>query len=263
MAGDPPSFCFGPGALVPTEDRSAPYVGRPVMLSDMCVLADQAGRPEASYLWFDAAVGPGTVDLGDGFVQETVEVDGTRLTVGSTDAALREQILASATGGETCMADLEVQQSGFPAVVPGDAERDGRVLNVCVYHSPGDPRPDFERAELDYATTLGREALQAYLAALAQGDRPRDQCPTIDYAEGEWVVLEIGTEDGEVLRRDVVHTFCPGIAVGADRLGGLETVRLTPEMVEPWAVEGIKAVVHGPSSMRSQAFGDYFIGPQG
>ncbi|MCD4526225.1 hypothetical protein [Nocardioides sp. cx-173] len=51
--------------------------------------------------------------------------------------------------------------------------------------------------------------------------------------------------------------------MGADRLAGLETVRLTPEMVDPWAVQGIKAVVRGPSMGRWPDFSGYFIGPQG
>ncbi|MFA6575696.1 MAG: hypothetical protein WCS84_09775, partial [Nocardioides sp.] len=133
------------------------------------------------------------------------------------------------------------------------------VLNVCVYQHPVERRGGWQ-ADLVYATTLELGGLHAYLAALDEGEEPRFQCPTIDYVEGEWVVLEIGTEDGVVFRRDVVHTFCPGIAVDAAGLRDGKTVPLTEALVEPWAVEGIGAVVHGPSTGELT---DYFIGPLG
>lgn len=138
-------------------------------------------------------------------------------------------------------------------------KRRADVLSVCVYQQRGHSMP----ADLVYATTLDLGGLHAYLAALEEGEPPRDQCPTLDYAEGEWVVLEIGTDDGEVFRRDVVHLFCPGIAVDTGRLDGLETVRLTEAMVQPWAAGGICAVVRGPSMADFPEFADYFIGPQG
>lgn len=237
------------------------YVGRPVALSDVC--AEVGDVPVAApYLWLGSELAVGTRELADGYVQETVEVEGSRLTVATDDPALRERILDSATGGETCMSELDVQEASFPRTVRGDVWRDGQVLNVCVYQSPETPAGS-GRADLVYASTLAMDRLHAYLTALEDGEKPRDQCPTLDYAEGEWVVLEIGTEDGDVIRRDVVHLFCPGIDVGSVRLAGLETVRLTPDMVEPWGVGGIPAVVYGPSMGDFAQFGDYFIGPQG
>ena len=41
-----------------------------------------------------------------------------------------------------------------------------------------------------------------------------------------------------------------------------QTVRLTPEMVRPWAVDGIPATVGGPTGGKG-AMIDSFIGPQG
>lgn len=256
MNGDPllcgePVFDVSPGGQG--------YVGRPLMLSDVCAKASDV-PVSTPYVWLGSDVEVGTRDLGNGFVEETVEVDGTRLTVATDDVALRERILASATGGETCMSELDVSDPSFPRTTPGDVEREAEVLNVCVYQSSA---PGARQAALVYATTVGLNRVHAYLGALQDGERPRDQCPTLDYAEGEWVVLELGTEDGEVLRRDVVHLFCPGVDVDTDSLSRLETVRLTPEMVEPWAVGGVRATVYGPSSRNFADFSDYFIGPLG
>ena len=64
-----PLVCGGPGASMSPgtggPDAETPYVGRPIMLSDVC----QGGplpSPEAPYVWLGADVEPGTVDVGDG-----------------------------------------------------------------------------------------------------------------------------------------------------------------------------------------------------
>lgn len=262
--GAPPACGVGParssGGQRIASDAEVPYVGRPISNTDDC--GPIPDPPSAPYVWLGADREVGVVDLGGGYVEETVDVNGSRLTVATADEVLRERILASATGGETCMSELDMAEPSFPETVPGDVWRDAAVLNVCVYHKPNERRGGWQ-AELVYATTLAMNRLHAYLTALEAGEEPRDQCPTLDYQEGEWVVLEIGTEDGEVFRRDVLHTFCPGIDVDTGSLSGFETVRLTPALVEPWAVAGIGAVVYGPSMGDSGSFSDYFIGPQG
>ncbi len=52
-------------------------------------------------------------------MQQTVEVNGSRLTVATDDKPLRERILASARGGETCMSDVETQaeSDAFPRLL--------------------------------------------------------------------------------------------------------------------------------------------------
>jgi hypothetical protein len=261
--GAPPACGVGPsvssGGQPIASDSGIPYVGRPISSTDMCVGAPSP--PTASYVWFGAERDVGVVDLGAGYVEETVEVDGSVLTVASDDEALRERILSSATGGETCLSELETLDGSFPDVVPGDVKRQADVLNVCVYQSrDGNP---VGPKELVYATALDLGGLHAYLAALEGGAEPRSQCPGAAYVEREWVVLEIGTADGQVFRRDVVHLVCPGIDIDVTGLRVGKTVPLTPALVDPWAVEGIGAVVHGPTSGDFATFGDYFIGPQG
>ncbi len=261
----PPASCVGAartaGAQPVSGEFTEGYIGRPITSRYTCPAAE-SGPPAGPYVWLGSDLEPGTRDLGGGYVEETVDVNGSRLTVASADAALRERILASATGGETCMSELDVRDPSFPDVVPGNVMRGADVLNVCVYHARNEAK-GARQADLVYSTTLDLGGLHAYLAALEEGEEPRDQCPTLDYVEGEWVVLEIGTEDGDVFRRDVVHTFCPGIDVDTDTLSGLETVRLTQALVDPWAVEGIGAVVVGPTTRDFAEFTDYFIGPLG
>jgi hypothetical protein len=87
------------------------------------------------------------------------------------------------------------------------------------------------------ADVLGRRAVRAYLAALESAEPPRDQCPAANNAGQEWVVLELGDGHGSVYRRDV-------------------------ELAAPWAVDGIPAVVHGPTGGKG-AMIDSFIGPLG
>ena len=236
------------------------YVGRPIAMTDVCVPYPD-NRPEippVPYVWLGADVEVGTVDLGGGFVQETVEVNGSTLTVASTDAALREQIIDSAGGGEMCLSEIESA---------GSIEHDGPLatgvepasMTVCAYRIGND---ETQIAHLVYASTVGRAATEEFLGVAAQAGPSKDQCPTIDYAETEWVVLEVEAADGTVIDRHVVHLFCPGIDLSAKYLSGNDTIPLTPELARPWAVGGIAAVIYGPTGGKGAMF-DSFIGSQG
>lgn len=229
----------------PVPDGGA-YVGRPLTLTDMC-MGDLSGVPRAPYVWLGADVEPGTHDLGGGWVQESVEVNGSLLTVTSDDAALRERILGSATGGETCLSEIEPSSDEpFARTVDG-AARDAETLTVCAYRVLGE---DGDVAPLVYADVLSRDAVAAYLDA-TQGAGVEDQCPNADVEEREWVALELGDGEGNVLRRDVVHLVCPGIDLGAADVHGFENVELTPARTAPWSHNGVRAALY------------YFIGPQG
>lgn len=248
--------CF-PGAAVTagggrTNDQSLPYVGRPVALTDVCVPYpdNRPDAPATDYVWLGAAVEPGTVELDNGLVQETVDIGGTPVTVATTDPALRRRILQSVRGGETCLSDIDEAGPLMHDQAPPDSEV--VAMNVCVYELSG------RRSGLSYATTLGQGAVDAYLDAVAAGDTPRDQCPSIDYDLSQAVLIELVDASGSVVRQDAVNTFesCAGVAVDADRLWVLETTALTPAMAEPWVVEGVPAVVHGSPDLG-------LIGPQG
>ena len=273
MPGDTtgPYACFPEPSVIPEGERSddraeaTGYVGRPIALTDVCIGDLDAGPlagPAWPYLWFGAPLDVGTEDLGDGWVRETIEVNGSRITVASDNDALRERILGSARGGETCMSAVEPAADAdvFPRIEGGDAA-EADALTVCAYRVR-EPAGRFPVADLTYAATLGDAAVHRYLVALQDGERPRDQCPALDAPEHEWVVLELEDGDGDVLRRDVVHLVCAGVDVGSDSLRGFETVELTPDMVRPWAVGGIPAVVYGPTGGKG-AMLDSFIGPLG
>ena len=123
--------CGGP------NDRVTPYVGRPIMSSDLCIIERQPA-PTAPYVWFDAPVEPGTVDLANGYVQDTVEVDadGTSVTVGSDDQVLRERILASVARQDLCPARVDATGLDLGGtVVDGSGELQSAKL--CAYSRLG------------------------------------------------------------------------------------------------------------------------------
>lgn len=254
-----PEAMVGPDGRRLDDAGSLGHVGRPIAVTDVCALVPTAWEPGAPYVWLGADLATGTHEYDNGYVQETVEVNGSTVTVGTDDPTLRQRILDSARGGEMCLSELETGGDIRHDVAEG-AGAEPVALRVCAYRSDEAGRT----ASLTYAAELGATALAAYEEALAAGEEPRDQCPTLDYVESEWVVLELVDRDGAPVRQDVVHLFgsCAGIAVGTDRLLQLETTRLTPEMVEPWAVGGVPAVVHGPTGGKG-AMIDSFIGQQG
>ncbi len=259
------SACYPEAAVGPdgahVDEPTLGWVGRPVALTDVCaaypwIEDSPQEEPAAPYVWLGAEVETGTVRYADGFVQETVATHGTTLTVGSDDAALRQRILDSARGGETCLSEIAVggDISHDPAT---DPRARAAGVNVCAYRADD---VGSGTATLTYAARLGRSAARAYLRAL-EGGKERDACPTVDYVETDWVVLEIVDADGGVLRQDVVHLACPGIEVGVPSLLGDTRIPLTEPMITPWAVGGIPAVVHSDGT---EPWGyEYFIGPQG
>ena len=125
--GDQALACYPEPIVSPEGERregrgsSAPgWVGRPLPLTDVCAVVGER-QPEQPYLWFDAPVDTGTVDLAGGWTQQTVAVNGSRITVATEDEALRRRILASATGGETCFSELEHLDD--PAAAPPPPSR--------------------------------------------------------------------------------------------------------------------------------------------
>ncbi len=239
------------GERTSESDRTEPYVGRPITLTDVCqvypFIGPDAGTPQAPSVWLGAHVRPGSIDRGDGWTQETVEVNGTTLTVTTDDPDLRERILGSAVGGETCLSEIEpAYDDTFVRTVGGDP-REAETLTVCAYRLFDE---DSGIAPLVYAEQLGRDSVTDYLDSI-EGAEPEDQCPSTDIVEAEWVSLELGDAEGDVIRRDVVHLVCPGIDVGAEDAGGFVNVELTPARTAPWSHNGLRAVL------------SYFIGVQG
>ena len=229
------------------DGAGEPYVGRPIALTDLCVPypfeGPLAGPPDAPYVWLGAAVEPGSVELGDGWVQETREVNGSTVTVATDDPAMRERILDSAGGGERCFSEIE----------PGvryDPDWAGDEPTVCAY---ANYRDGLRR--LTYAAVIADAEAEAFLDAFAAAPpfEPGGLECDVGQVESEEVLLGIGGDEYTVLLDGM---GCPRI-VGPDR-----AVRLTADLARPWAGNGIPAVVYGPTGGKG-AMIDSFIGQLG
>lgn len=265
--GDGPLACgavatvSAQGVKLGREDPTLAYVGRPIAQTDLCTTYPDnnpaAGPPEAPYVWLGAAVEPGTVDLGDGYVQETVEVNGSTVTVASQDAALRDRILASATGGETCFSEFEsVPDPTQSPGTEGSAGLQADSLTVCAYRKD-EGSGSFA---LTYAAVLGRAQARALVRAADAAPRVVVGC--IEQRDWEFVQLRVeGTTSSgaEPLFREYVAGFsCEGF----QQAGDTGTIGLTPAIVGSWAVGGIPATVTGIFGDNGELAG-YFIGMLG
>jgi hypothetical protein len=260
--GDGPIAC-GAVAMVAAngeklrrEDPTMPYVGRPISQTDLCAVGIEDETPQAPYVWLGAAVKPGTVELGDGYVQQTVEVNGSTVTVAAQGAELRRRILDSATGGETCLSELEGEPD--PAQSPGADGPAGlrpESLTVCSY------RADEQAGTLGltYAAVLDRAHARELVDAVEASPRVVPGCT--GQRGWEHVVLRVegtGPGGGSLFREYVVDfTPCDGL-----RAPGGGRVALTPATVEPWATGGVPATVTGTYGADGELAG-YFIGMQG
>lgn len=235
-----PLLCGGPGAMVrPDGKRRAnaangtAWVGRPIMMSDDC-LAPPYPPPTAPYLWFDAArATPGTVDLGNGFTQESVEVNGSMVTVATQDPELRQRILDSATGGETCSARLDQPPSVESMLTEGMGEV--RSAQVCAYRLG-----DRDHYDLVYATTLEQSAAKAF--AESTSSAPTQVDPEFCTIADEYVVITLTGDDPygtEPVSQDaVLNTGCGDVEVTP---GNIRV--LTDEAKRPWSQNGIQVTL--------------------
>lgn len=232
-------MCGGGSVVSPEGERVTPreqlqpqpgWVGRPLALTDVCESMASPGVPVEPYLWFDSPVAPGTVDLGDGWVRETWEVNGTVLTVATPADAVREHVVASASGGETCLANRDDLGEPFTQPQPTDAQG----LLLCAY------RDESGEAWLTYAAELTPEQVDAFTAEFDAAPEwvPNGRECDLGGSGSEWVVLHVG--EATYVVNPGWHG-CPVVSQGG------KVAELTPELVEPWAVGGIPAVVYGPT----------------
>lgn len=240
--GDGPFWCGDPGAVVTADgtrldraDPATPYVGRPIVQSDVCQGGIEDRTPQAPYVWIGAPIEPGTTDLGDGWVRETREVNGSTVSVAAQDPDLRERILESAGGSENCFSEMETA-----ATV--DTHYPQQPGTVCAYRTgeSGD-------LELVYAAAFSGE--RAFDDAVDAAPRASDECPR----ERQEVVVLTGA-DGEA---STVDTGCARVQVAPGDLR-----ELTPATARPWATGGIPVVLTGPFS-GDPLLSQYFIGVQG
>jgi hypothetical protein len=205
------------------------------MLSDACGADTEPEPPSAPYVWLGAAIEPGTVELGDGWVQETRKVNGSTVTVGSDDATLRERILGSATGGETCLSKLEKPPTVDSMLTEGMGEV--RSAQVCAYS-----RRAGHGLELVYATTLDAGHATAYSDAIWEAPQARDPGHCDESELTEYVVVTVTGDDPygtEPVDQDSVITLGCDLV---ERTPG-DYADLTKAATTPWSRNGLQAVL--------------------
>jgi hypothetical protein len=212
--GGAPDAC-GVGAVLgyPYGERSgmaasSPYVGRPISNTDACGSVPET--PGADFVWLDPEWPLGVRELGDGYVSETVDVEGSRLTVTTDNPLLRAHILESARRPEGCAPSLTEAPAVESMLMEG--MRNPSSAQVCAYAR--DHLDESAPFELVYATTLGKEDAAAYHRAVYPG---------LDYSEAgpcskqpdEYVVITIAGEDpygsSEVTQETVVDPLCRSV----------------------------------------------------
>lgn len=211
------------------------YVGRPVGQVPRCPQsATQSSSTALPYVWLGAEGRAGSVDLGGGFVQQTRQVGGTTVTVGSTDADLRETILASAHRmvASPCAGWL----SAPPSVGEQPSIQAGRFvpgsMTVCAYAPAA-----MSGYDLLYQETLEAGPAKQLTDAVDKA-APMGEFSCFGASGGEWALLHLTSAVGA--RDYVVDLSCPSIADPT----GLQH-QLTSDDVLPWAVDGMNAVLHG------------------
>ncbi|WP_340538037.1 hypothetical protein [Nocardioides sp. GXZ039] len=226
--GATPDACGGPPV-------GKPYVGRPILWTDACSVTGPDQTPTAPYVWFDAAgVRPGESDLGDGWVRESVEVDGVVISVAAKDAALRQAVLDSVGAGDLCAATMD----GVPETDP--AGLDGSDGRLCAYRS----------GQLAYAEQIDPSLVKQ--TAEAVGRAPDAQ--SCSYHGDETVVLSTRANGAPAVAYDLT---CGIASVAGDPIGHRVT-----EATVPWAGPQYHHLLTGPVLGGAWVY-ERFIGIQG
>lgn len=224
--------CGGP-------DGDEPYVGRPVMASDLCVMS-KFFEPNAPYVWLGAAVEPGTVDVGNGLVQTTVEVEGTTLTVAARSQNLIDHVIESAQPVAACKASLPKAPTVEFMLMEGLADPQSAL--VCAYA----PRDTASLYDLVYATELDTAQATAFHANAYDGgfESSPEFCGT---STGERVVVTVTGRDpmggggASTLAQDLVVD--PGCREVSGSPGMVSP--LSDDGMDAWAVDGLPVTLYG------------------
>ena len=196
-------------------------MGRPIMLSDACMYEPDAIAVRRRTSGWARTSSPAPSDLGDGYVQETVEAFGTTLTVASPDPALRAHVLDSARATTDCEARL----SSRPEVIgmPIEGLDPVHSAQLCAYQQ-GEGGFD-----LVYAGTLDEAAAQALYAGDGLGSKAaRDFC---DSKFEEYVLVRFSGKDAmgdaELTADWVVDPGCQQVEVGPGLVLPLDDAAMT------------------------------------
>jgi hypothetical protein len=234
------------GGPVRGDASALPYVGRPILLTDVCWQFPSGAvpdhPPEAPSVWLGASVAPGSVDLGAGWVRETVEVSGTTVSVTSDDPGLREHVLGSATGPQVCPSRLGEPERVDEILIEGYGRP--QSLEVCAYR-----RSNAGDLELGYATVLGADAARAFAQAVGSATPRTMECG--EEPPFEWVTLKMTGTSYPNAPIGVGGTQDMVIGCGVVETSPGETYELDRDVLDTLRVEGLPAVLFA------------LIGPQG
>lgn len=247
----------------------AGWVGRPVMLSDMCMgdpdylLRELAGAP---FVMFDTGLEVGSQSVGDGFTVETIAIDdlvdgifpaaGNTVTVGWSDRAQRDQIVASIRANDSgCRSTLGAVPDGLSELTTEGA---GQAISArwCLYNR-------------------GAVGFNLMAAGVADPQRSQDawyaglEAPLAGYPVGEdpdqFLVLSITSRDPfgtDVLDQAVVYDFANGTIDFGDVQGRATRTRITEDAIEPIWNGALRTTVWSLGTNASWTYA-YAIGPQG
>ena len=243
------------------ESTRRPYVGRPGYGSDMCQSVELEDLVlDGEGVWFGSPLPEGEVLAKSGFRQTTVVAGDSRLTVSTRDDTVRERILDSV---EVVVEDA----NGCPARPratrghPVEGYGAPAYLSVCVYAGDGPGPPVREWSE-----RLGRSEAEGLVSAVEQ--RVPGACPARCLApcfvppSAQTVLLRVHGknrgEDEPVAGGDMPRDYlvqlgdCSSLEVAADGM----RFDQTPDLVRPWAGEGVRTYVvgNGPSRALDRYF---------
>lgn len=241
-------ICRSDSTSYPTNDggnfsegrHDGPYVGRPVILADVCVAGQDETRP---HVWFDSPLPEGVETLDDGLQRVTVLAGGMRVSVADTDFGELGLILESLAVGEVddngcaaAAAKLEGEQPGAADVLnlaAAAGSDDFGGMAVCVYQYVSNPRAD---PELLYSTAIDGAAERLFLQRLDESPPHTRGC---DIGESQTVVLQ------PQIAASTPHIRVRLAACDSGYFSAGQQQALTVENVQPWAVDGIATYVSG------------------
>ncbi|KQY56610.1 MULTISPECIES: hypothetical protein [unclassified Nocardioides] len=230
--------------------KNTPYVGRPVMMTDACTVLtgrelSELGVPTSDSVWLDAVgVQPGTVDVGNGYVRETVKVGDDTVTVTSDDPELRTKILATAES-------VEVDANGCATDATWDDVPDGTLreiepesLSVCSYMT--------YRGETTLVWSARRDTDDAaqYAQVVEESSANYDPIrPCTEQPDGEWLAIGVNGAGGKTAWTGVVMGECAQILWHYKAQGDPESLAaspVVPRTVAPWASSWTRGYLAGP-----------------
>ena len=220
------AFAVPSGKPDPDGVEGVPYVGRAGFgMTDLCQL-ERDVTASSPFVWFDSPLEPGSSTV-TGIPVETIEVAGTRVSVGDQDADRQAQILSTveqseSSDGNGCVAAPPEDLKG--STIPATTEVNR--VELCVYHQPEKGEPFFS-----FSSQVGHPRAQEIFDAIQRTTIPDGNgCPLILHRPSDLVQMRFHTSDGVVIVNASISPSCSGYNGSRP---------LTPENVRPWSTGGV------------------------